>query len=340
MNHRDIVFGRKRLRYSDTPPTSPDLRPPPRPPVHGARRRGLPPRGDPQRGRDQLPSRRTRPHDQELRTIFTGLNVPDSVFERLENGWLNLKVEVAKGKKAEDLADARGKEIATRCQQIHDMRVINEELTADLGHTQEQLQRWRRRDSAADLNAERAARKEDTRLIESLEKENEELKQSSDFMMGLLKANTKEHENKRVKMEGMAKELASLRQMVDAKDRSINTMGMQLNAIALASPDQMLALALEAQAQRTLGMVQGLQAEIAEKAETIKELEGMLYERDIKIEAANEQTIAVEAAELRAQAAEQRAVAAEKRAADVLELAESQQTMIEDLNQRGGNMRS
>lgn len=189
-----------------------------------------------------------------------------------------------------------------------------------------------------DLKAERAARKEDTQLIkdlkqenEKLERENEGLKQDCDVAAGLLKFNTKAHQDKQVQMDRMSEDLASLREMVDAKDRAISTMDRNINAMADASPDDTLRLALDAQAQRTLGMVQGLQTEVANMDTIIGNLHESIMERDATIEAHKERLDAINEME-------ERATAADQRASEAQALAEQQQEIINQLMSRhGGN---
>lgn len=328
MDQHDLIIGRQRLRYQETPPTSPNRGRSTTSSLNGFPTRG---RGGGGRGRgrdhrqqDRHQQDRRQDHyggrardldqyrhqDHELRRIFFGHKVPGSIFNRLEARWLELKVKGLRVEQAEEVAQIRGREMNERNHTIHDLRVSNEKLESE-------LERIKNSRGHKQLKAEKAARAEDAKQIKGLKKENEELTHQTDLMSGLLKFNTKAHEDKRAEMQRMSGELASLREMVDAKDRAIATMDMHLNTMADASPDDTLRLALKAQAQRTLGMVQGLQKDVADRDGAVEELQALLAERDAIIEAQSEQLKTVDDKE--------------QRLAEASALAEEQQAFISKL---------
>ncbi|KAF2168870.1 hypothetical protein M409DRAFT_20883 [Zasmidium cellare ATCC 36951] len=327
IDQRDIIMGRKRVQYGDTPPpSSPEVRRPSL--VHESR----PSRHGPPRGHH---GRQDFRRDKELRRILDGLRVDEPTMTGLERRWLELKEEARNAKKA---SEAREREIDNHKRHIHNMKAAKENLESKLVAAQDEQAR-----TSALLQAEQLGRTGDQK-IHAL-------------------ANDKRSE-----------ELASMRALVDEKDKSMRDMYKSLMAtISASSDEERLRLALDTQAQQILGFVQRLQADVAAKEAQIEELQADVTEKEGRVkqiedlldegvdlfkdamqqeelakevekraaaaeERAAEAKLLVAAAEKRAEAAEKRAEAADRRAAEAIKTAEQQQRIINGFVQQNAAM--
>lgn len=318
MDRIERMAGRKRPRYESSPPASSETRTPSLP--------GLPSRNGGQQ-------RRYQPRDLELHDILQGQRVPGPIFDRLEARFVELKDDASYVRETRATVIAQDREIANRDNQIRQMKASREQWKQDKARMQYDAKKAiseEKDNSSKRLKVERTARVEDAQVIRELREENEELKEKTGRQDSFLKFNTKAHEDKRLEMERSSKQLASLREMVDAKDRTISNMNMRLHAMVNASGEEATQHALEAQAQRTLGMVQGLQANVADQDSKIDELQRLLAERDATIQAQDQKVKYVEEMEKRVQSAE-------KHAAEASALAEEQQIIIDKMKMFQGD---
>ncbi|EME80409.1 uncharacterized protein MYCFIDRAFT_78149 [Pseudocercospora fijiensis CIRAD86] len=198
-----------------------------------------------------IPNKMARaiPGDAELRRIVYGHRIPNSIFERLESRWIELKDEAAKhardaasNAKEASKSAARGIEIGKRCNQIHDLKTEIEGKEKVMRKLQE------RNGESGKLRAE----KKD--LEEFIETQNQ-----------LIEIGTSALRDQRMKVGRLEEENEGLKGRVEELETENGHFQDLVGQMGEAEGEELVGLALEAQAMRTLGMVKGLQREVEEK---------------------------------------------------------------------------
>lgn len=113
-------------------------------------------------------------------------------------------------------------------------------------------------------------------------KEQEDLRARLELQEHLLDFGTSAIREKREEAEKYATKNFDLQQALAERDNRMNAMEDLISQMENATGDQMLGLALEAQAQSTLRLVQGLKSDVAERDVAIENLQTAIANRDAK----------------------------------------------------------
>ncbi|KAF7195988.1 hypothetical protein HII31_02614 [Pseudocercospora fuligena] len=180
--------------------------------------------------------------DAELRRLVYGHRIPNSIFDRLEARWIELKDEASRNAKEASKSAARGLEIGKRCNQIHDLKAEIDKKDGVIRKLQER-------------NGESGKLRDEKRdLEEFIETQNQ-----------LIEIGTSALRDQRMKVGRLEEENVGLKTRNEELETEIGNLQDIVAQMETAEGEELVGLALEAQAQRTLNMVQGLQREVAEK---------------------------------------------------------------------------
>ncbi|KXT11253.1 hypothetical protein AC579_7002 [Pseudocercospora musae] len=185
---------------------------------------------------------RHSPGDAELRRLVDGHRIPNSIFDRLEARWIELKDEASRNAREASKSAARGLEIGKRCNQIHDLKAEIDKKAGVIRTLQERIgEAGKLREEKSDL---------------------EEFIETQSQLIDIGTSALRDQRMKVGRLEGEVRELRSKNSELETEVGSLQDIVDQLGE---ADGEELVGLALEAQARRTLNMVQGLQREVAEK---------------------------------------------------------------------------
>ena len=173
--------------------------------------------------------------------------------------------------KQDAIITERGNEIKTRCSQIHDLKQHLEDARREA---------YRNRDGSKfkDLsvaitqlkNAEAKAKRDQNASTHELKERKQYYETFIDDQNQMLDLGRKVLANKTEQAERLDGENCQLRATVGDRDATISALNRQILRMSMASPHEMVQVAVEAQAQRTLDMVRGLQTDLAQRDVDIK----------------------------------------------------------------------
>ena len=135
--------------------------------------------------------------------------------------------------------------------------------------------------------------------------------------------------------EGFEKEIIQLRAALDERDAMIGELQDQVLRMSMAPPDAMAAMAIEAQAQRTLGLVKGLQKDVADRDAEIANLKAQSNGHQLGMALSATQTKAVNA---KLTAKSQALQAVEKQAAEAKSITEDQAKLVQRLMEENARL--
>lgn len=210
----------------------------------------------------------------------------------------------------------RGQEISKRCGQIATLK----QRVGDLERENARLDDDRQRLTAGENSLKQ--------LRERREYLQSQLKEKDD----LLAVGTKVLSDKADLVKRLEEENVHLRQTVTERDATVSKMSEQIWKVTAASADERTHIALEAQAETTLGMVQGLKQDVKTRDEKVKGLEGQVEKmnRVIKNQNQAKADLQREVEGMKRELAKQREAAenSKKRAREATEVATEQNNLI------------
>ena len=230
----------------------------------------------------------------------------------------------------------RGKVISHREKLIHELKEqlavavennehYRERLVQRRGHIDDRKERLQMAKSMHDPQA--AARE----LRERKQYYEEYIEDQSQFM-GLGRKVLAEKTEQATRLTA---EVHQLQTLIGARDAAISALHDKIQCLAMASADELAAIAIESQAERTLGMVDGLQEEIAQRDMAIENYKA----KNTALVAANE-SYSIKNQDLnRAVAAHKKGVdGAGKQAADAKGIIDDQGALIETLMEENARL--
>jgi chromosome segregation ATPase len=92
----------------------------------------------------------------------------------------------------------------------------------------------------------------------------------------LMTVGTKVLNEKTQQADALSQEVHSLRSTIDERDNTITSLHEHISEMTMAPPDQWAAVAVEAQAHRTLSMVKGLQGDLSDRDANVANQEAVI----------------------------------------------------------------
>jgi chromosome segregation ATPase len=145
-----------------------------------------------------------------------------------------------------------------------------EELTHRNHHLQRELS-MARRDATRKVEREKLQVRLEKQLkaekeaVADLRAHKKDYDEQLEGLKQLMTVGTKVLNEKNQQTDALSQEVHSLRATIDERDNTITSLHERISEMTRAPPDQWAAVAVEAQAQRTLSMVKGLQGDLSNR---------------------------------------------------------------------------
>lgn len=225
------------------------------------------------------------------------------------------------------LITERGNEIKDRCKQISVLKQDLDDANARIGRDEKRLRKKPSDIAGLEKQLVQAKKNKETITLE-LRNRKRSFDEINDDQEDLINVGRKILSEKNQEAERLARENKQLRATISDRDRTISSLNHQILRISMAPGNEMAAIAIESQAQRTLSMVKGLQSDVAQRDTIIEDFTA----KNEALIATNE-CFKTENADLKTKVTEvERAFkAVEKRAIESKEILEEQNKLIDRL---------
>ena len=207
----------------------------------------------------------------DLGAILQPTNIPKDKYNKIQ-GILNDR---------ERTIAERREEIETRCNQIHSLKLELGEANARIDRDESRINGANRQiaDLKSQVDKAKAKLQQDTLAARELRERKQHFKDREAELTQTMDLGRKYLADKTRQASQLERDNDKLRATVGARDETISSLNMQVLRISNASVDEAAKMAMETQAQLSLGLVTGMRSEIEERDNSIEEYKRINQER-------------------------------------------------------------